>query len=292
MKYIFPLIILLLSACTSNINNHNIIDDYHPPSIGTNYYQLIQYDFDGNYEKHKLFIAYLYDYNSINSRILNTYSSIIDGLFNNPSTWSNNLAPYTNSNNNIINIYNSVIGGDLIFKNNTTINVKNGGTLIVDNININKTTSIIIDDGGSLIIKNDLIGNNNLLCSANGIIAIGGDLNIGTGTINNFSDNFYICGSSNQTLNNNLEKSCDDLLTDYVNFYDVIFDTNLPITILYQSATIYDDFILIEFETASEINSSFVLINWSPDGYNWFTLDTLSSFNKPSYYSYKHLFKK
>ena len=63
---------------------------------------------------------------------------------------------------------------------------------------------------------------------------------------------------------------------------------NLPITLLYQKGNVLENGIELEWETASEIHSDYVQVEWSDNGSDWIAIGIVPSKNKPTKYSFFH----
>lgn len=294
-KLLFILSIFLLFSC---IEEEIVPESNIPkPIYGMNYYQLHQFDFDGNSEKHPIFATQVKTYHnqggSSSGRIAaSTYSSLTNGDWEDSDTWDLGI-PDLEKNTTVI-ISDTVYAQSLNFKKGGSITVQAPGVLIIENLTLAKDFILDIQSGAGMIVTGNISGKKDSNVTISGILSVGGNVEFGSGTtITNTSDSVYICGTTNTTVGTNTEKNCTDLLNENPDFYDAtVLGTALPITLLYQCAKYDPELygIFIEWETATEVNSDYVVVMWSDSGYNWHPIDTVYSNNEPSKYSTVHSF--
>lgn len=267
------------------------------PVIGINYYQLHQYDFDGKSEKHSIFYTNVENYHIdgelSRGRIANNeYTTVSNGNWDDSSTWSNDSIPPIDKITNIV-VKDTVYGGDIDVGKESSLTVQAPGVLIIESLEIlDKVFDLNVELGAVLIVRNNLLGKKDSNLIIDGVLLVGGIIEFGTGTtfINN-SDSIYTCGTTVPTPTNSV-KNCIELSNELPELEEVLYGTPLPITLAYQCATYSKEIqsIIVKWETASEVNSDYVIVKWSNDGYLWHDIDTVRSNNKPSEYKSIHKF--
>lgn len=280
------LLILLIIGCSEipiEVNETSPVD-------GVNYYQLIQYDFDGNIEEHPIFMVYKDEPLYLNNgRVAGvTYTS--DGSGNwSTDVWDGSIPPLTLGSNDVVNITvgTDVWATDLVVDNYFTLNVY--GILDLNSLTLGNNSDISIFEGGTLIIRENINGANSLQVASGGILVVGGNITgSGNSDITNTGGTTYICGTNNVDVNTNTEKTCSDLVDEQPIVADRVSEP-LPITLLFQRGIVqHDGSVLIEYETSTERNSDYVSVMWSVDGTRWIELEKIKSKNKPTKYSYLH----
>ena len=293
MKKIILALLILIAACSpTEIMEEEYVPAVPPPVIGLNYYQLHQFDFDGQNEKHPILLAQIHEQQVSNGRVMaGTFTSVSNGDWTDASIWDNGI-PTITQNTHVI-IQDTVYANSIVIGRNSSITIEAPGYLITENLFAGRYFDLTVESGAGLIVRGTTITGRDATFETDGILAFGGTTYLASGSeIINNSDSTYICGSLNINASVNAEKDCDDLDVEAPEIYTTVFGTPLPITLLYQRVTFDEKLnqIVIEWETATEINSDYVVVNWSIDGENWIPIDTVTSRNEPSYYFAVHSF--
>lgn len=273
------------------------VDEVPSPVEGVNYYRLKQVDFDGTESYHDIMSTQV-DENQGANRNARTLAanetSNGSGMWADNSTWNDGSAPsYVNGNGATIVIddnHSVTAAGNIEFNNSGEITIRQNATLEVISLTANNGSTINVEAGATLIIRGDLVLNNNLGINVDGTLVILGDVNLSGGgssdIVNN--GNVYIADPTpdfgGTAVSGSALKDMDDLATEIPALMSL-----LPITLAWQEATtLIDGSVHIEFETAEEQNSDYVVIQWSVDAEVWTDIETISSNNKPSYYEFIH----
>lgn len=257
------------------------IEGVPSPNVGLNYYRLNQFDYDGVNEIHKAFVV---QYKSSNARVLGNFGITYD--FDESTIESLEESCWFFS-------HNEFIIDD--HKEGKALKVKATGDFVTEMFNF-----LLADEISFTLKKEDRADNitvnlylqtaiNKTLLSST-VVSDNGTDNITVTLDQDYSTAFLIVeivytGDANSYL------IIDDLVIDSSNSAFTINNqcqNDLPITLLWQKATIVDLGILIEYETATELNSDYVQVEWSTDAVNWTTIGYVPSNNQPSTYSFLH----
>ncbi len=201
------------------------------------------------------------------------------GFWHNNSTWVHEAPPYN-------------------FNNNITVKI-NYNHEVTSNEGISFNNNMAIDIDGDLIVNGDIKGKNNFLLnvSSSGTLIINGNIDVHNNTIINLDgvmevDNIYGFNENTNFLIGNgdlyLSGEIDGFNTDYFN--GTIIDGSLPIELLSFSAELEEEYVNINWITASEINNDFFTIEKSRDANHWEAIANINgagNSNQALEYNYK-----
>jgi len=205
------------------------------------------------------------------------YTSKTSGDWTSNGTWTTS-APATNINNqtevNVLSSHTVQLNTDLTGKNKLTVNVY--GTLIISgNISAENNLYFNVASTGTLILSGNLSAKNtsDIIFNGNGTIAgsitvkggtdltINGDLTV-SGNITGESNNNYLIGSGDLTFTGSLTGFDTSGFTGSIN-------GALPVVLTHFSAEVKSRAVLLKWETASEENSDYFIIERSSDMKHW-----------------------
>jgi hypothetical protein len=212
-----------------------------------------------------------------------TYSNLLfgqttqqTGPWEDNETWIEDAPGYTFGNNVIltINLNHEVETAEevvITFQNNATVNVY--GTLIINgNINVMNNLSLNVFEDGILIINGNLDLNNN------GSLDVNGTLDVDT-----------ISGDNNNSVTGDGTINVDYIDGVDTDDFDGVINTDpMPVELLYFNLAQFEDVVIIEWATASEINNDFFTIERSIDGINWDVIKNVKGYgNSNQFISYE-----
>jgi hypothetical protein len=200
------------------------------------------------------------------------FSSVTDGGWGTNSTWGVSSSPGNSTSDNItINTNDSVYTiSNIVIKNGGYLTIKNGGILVVHDMEFSNGSHISIETGGKLIIKGNLTNKNN---SKNvvviGTINVSGNFDNGTGGI--------VTGTGSISVTGNYEGN-GSTFSHPNNSYSsnsTITGSSLPVEFIGLSYKVNTDNIELNWETASEINNDYFTIEKSLNGTDFEIIGTV-----------------
>ena len=184
------------------------------------------------------------------------YQSSGSGNWNVNTNWVNGNVPPTNGGTNItITIndnHNIFLDGNLSPDNRFTLHIYghleiNGDVIVKNNLTIN------VYEGATFIVNGNFITQNGSSFTVNGEMSVTGDIDVGNNTTLDGSGTIYIGGSHNLPNESDIN----------------IIDGSLPIQLLYFDAKRIDNYVLLTWSTATEINNDYFTLYRSTDGFDW-----------------------
>jgi hypothetical protein len=257
------------------------IEGVPSPVEGFNYYRLNQFDYDGQNEIHDAFVV---QQQSQNARVLADYGIVYDFDESTISTLEESCWSFSHNEFDMVKHRN---GKGLHVKAPSEYTTKMFNFLSGDVISFEIKKDDKHDDiKVKLYVQN--INDKKLLHNLD--ISNRGNYKIDLSLDKDYSNSVLIfeaeySGTDDATF------IFDDLIIDSSNSNFIISDQcqlDLPITLLWQKATVVDLGILIQYETATEFNSDYVQVEWSIDAKNWIAIGYIPSNNQPSTYSFLH----
>ena len=225
----------------------------------------------------KLLILFLLISNFIFSAAAKTTSSTQDGSWSNGSTWDNGVPNGGKDNITISDSdsVNAVSIGTITIGSSAALIVESGAILVVQNIIFSNGSSILVESGGQLIVLNDLTNNNN-----SDDVVIDGEIKV-SGTLDN-GNGADISGEGIIESEEYTGSCCimgidpDDLVPGDI-IQDSVIVGNLPIELLSFEAHCLKDKVLLEWETATEINNDYFTIYKSHNGIDWVEMEFINA---------------
>ncbi len=171
--------------------------------------------------------------------------------------------------------------------NNTTLNINALFVVFGDwTFNSNGSlTALNINNGGILYIVGDMTSTgsiNNININAGGALVVGGNFQVG-GTINNVAGRVYseTDNTSVNTVGGGVEGSIADLETSADSGSDPVaeaiaestVDSTLPVELVSYSAKVVDGKILLQWQTATELNNDFFTIEKAVNNGDFVVMD-------------------
>lgn len=208
-----------------------------------------------------------------------TYTSQQNGIWNSSSTWGktppnlgkNDVITISaghevthdgdlgdNKDNNTFHIYGTLtINGTLTVKNDLIINVHDGAVLNIDDIVAQNDATVTIYSGGTTNIINDLDFDIRASVTVQGLMDIGGNVDVG--------NHSALAGSGTV----NVGGSCADGNSSFCS------EGPLPVELLFFEAEQKGSEVSLTWSTASELNNDFFTVEKSADGQNFAVLATI-----------------
>lgn len=216
------------------------------------------------------------------------------GKWENSLVWLTSIPNVALTNNEIITINGTVnVSSGLIFKNNGSLIIEAGDTLLINgNLELGTNVLLTLKMNAVLIVNGNITTNNNLTVNSGGLLFVNGNFITGNGaTIDLSSDNFYITGSNNlddEVFSGTYSNigSLDDFKIDHdilFNWIETNFSISLPIKLLYINAKLNNEYIIINWKTAIEINNDYFIIECSEDGITWIDIGLINSKGNSAY---------
>ena len=184
------------------------------------------------------------------------FQTINSGNWNTGSNWFNNNIPPADGGNNItVTISENTtifLNSDLTPDNNFTIHIY-GYLEISGNLVVKNNMIINVYEGGTLIVDGDFITQNNSNFVINGEINVTGNVEVGNNTNLDGDGTIYVGGTHNLPTNSDIN----------------IIGGSLPIELLFFEATRMDNYVILSWSTATEINNDYFTVYRSIDGFDW-----------------------
>lgn len=232
-----------------------------------------------------------------------THTSVQTGAWENSDTWDQITYPNLVSqdvkidNTDSVDLTTENIEiGILVFGNNSILYIGSSVTLTVDSIsilnnaklyvdgiliinggiNLNNNSSLDIDLGGSINIFGDVDGGNNVNLNIDGTMDVDGNFSLDAGSTVDGSGDITVGGTVN------IPTGSDP---------NIIINNGLPVNLLYFRGYYKINYIEFSWATASEINNSHFIIQYSKNGINWNDLTYINGYGYTNFiieYKYKY----
>jgi len=172
-----------------------------------------------------------------------------------------------------VNVGDTITYSSVIMNNNSILNVLGLMTILEDLTAFNNTSINVI---GRLIILGNVVIKNNGSVVIDGVVDIGGNLDVGNGG--------EITGDGTINVDGDVNLGTGTIITITIN-------ENLPIELIDFTYELSEGIIVFVWQTASEINSSFFIIQYSADAQNFSDVVNIPAAGNSSYlinYSYRY----
>ncbi len=200
------------------------------------------------------------------------------GTWNNNNTWINTAPPYSLGNNSTVRINpnnNVSTNQSISFNNNGLLEIF--GELDVDgNIGGNNNLQIIVEVGAILDVSGDVDLNNNTTLIVNGEMHVNNLIGFNANTN-------YLLGNGNLYVSGDVSGFNTSLFGG-----SIIYDP-LPIELISFEVYQYNNSVIIDWATATEINNDYFTIEKSKDLFHWDVVGKINGFsnsNELKYYSF------
>lgn len=221
------------------------------------------------------------------SLLATDYTTQGNGTWTNTSTWNNTGYPDDASDNALLDNNHEIefpgtgikiTIGKLEFDNNSSLLIPVGDTLVCDSISIWNNATITIN--GVLEVNGGFHMNNNsaLTLNASGSVEIGGDFE-GTQNVDLYADGpMHVAGDFTLGSNSTVDGAAGSITVDgTVTMPDgidpkTVVNGTLPIELIKFSGDYLNNYIMISWTTASEINNDFYTIERSKDGKEFYSI--------------------
>lgn len=210
-----------------------------------------------------------------------TRTSVADGSWSTSGNWSPSSVPATNQTNgqdDIVINSNITLTGDLYLKSGTTLTITGCHTLTINgNVTFSNGSTLIINTCSIIIINGNVTNNNNSNdISINGTIQISGNYDGGNGSAIIGSGEMEIAGTVTTVGTGTVFTSEVDCTSDCNNSSDDPLSNGLPIELILFEVSALENFNLIEWTTASEVNNEYFILEKSLSGMDFASIGRLS----------------
>ncbi|WP_017732036.1 T9SS type A sorting domain-containing protein [Nafulsella turpanensis] len=209
-----------------------------------------------------------------------------------PGSWQENIAPGNTDIGASGTIYGYVASSlSLSFQQGASLTINPACTLVVigDLTFLGNNSSINIGEGGILVVSGNLTTDlNNLAVGNNGKVAIGGDLITGTGntgSVDTSNGDLYVIGDTDTPSTTGTIGDGDALRTDvtFADFVNQVAPAILPVNLLYFTATAQPQSVEIKWAASKAWDFSHYELERSRDGQHFNYIATIDAEENTDY---------
>ncbi len=202
------------------------------------------------------------------------FTATADGSWIDDNVWISTPAPATSGIRSSVEISEFVVrSGDLSFGNDGVLTVSDS-LVIIGSLTMGNEAELVISGDGVLIVTENFNTTGSKITVGNsGVVAVGGDLNFPNGkkdTYNSTGGDLYVMGTTSGNNDaDNVDKNETAFQNEHPKAYQIFTDASngtLPVSLTFFRAKVQGAEVLLEWETAEEINNDFFTIERSGDG--------------------------